>query len=47
MRLWIKHIQENLVDKSADETSPSKKADKRGGSGFFGKRKSKNLEEKK
>lgn len=47
MNLWIKNIQENLVDKSTDEASPSKKGEKRGGSGFFAKRRSKNMEEKK
>lgn len=51
MNLWIKHIQESISDKSAeaagDDASPGKKADKRGGSGFFGKRRSKNLEKEK
>ena len=51
MNLWIKNILESTSDKTAegagDDSSPGKKADKRGGSGRFGKRKSKNMEEKK
>ena len=43
MNLWIK----NILEGAGDDSSPGKKADKRGGSGIFGKRKSKNLEEKK
>ncbi|KAJ7388705.1 hypothetical protein OS493_036144 [Desmophyllum pertusum] len=45
MTLWIRHVQESMSEEAAGkETSPGKKAEKRGGSGFFGKRKSKNLE---
>lgn len=51
MTLWIKNILESTSDKTAegagDDSSPGKKAEKRAGSGIFGKRKSKNMEEKK
>lgn len=51
MNLWIKHIQESTSDKTAegagDDSSPGKKIEKRAGSGFFGKRRSKNLEKEK
>lgn len=45
MNLWIKHIQESIREDSAGkDVSPGKKIEKRGGSGIFGKRRSKNLE---
>lgn len=52
MNLWIKHIQESYKEgeeAAGKEASPGKKTTEksRGGSGIFGKRKSKNLEEKK
>ena len=49
MNLWMKHIQENVSEEAAGkDASPGKKAEKgKGGSGFFGKRRSKNLEKEK
>lgn len=46
MKLWIKHIQESIHEEAAGkDASPGKKTDKgKGGSGIFGKRRSKNLE---
>lgn len=49
MKLWIKHIQENISGEAAGkDASPGKKTDKgKGGSGIFGKRRSKNLDKEK
>lgn len=51
MNLWMKHIQESFKEgeeATGKEASPGKKVEKsRGGSGIFGKRRSKNLEKEK
>lgn len=47
MNMWIRNFQESFREETGKEASPGKKAEKRGGSGIFGKRRSKNLDKEK
>lgn len=47
MNMWMRNIHDSIREETGKDASPGKKAEKRGGSGIFGKRRSKNLEKEK